>query len=340
MKAFSKRIALVAALVGAALLTGCAAPKLQLTEKAYPPPRTVVIEQIPELRLGAFVGIPHLPAFTAAGDFYFAKPEGVLPTPDHAGAVTGAVVQQIAVGPPIGAGGGAAAGLVGGVMGAIIQIKAEDTQRKAMGFHEEMKQRLPGVDLGEDFMKGVRQSLEGQGIRVEMAPAKFPVRARWPVPDESGVKFETQPGDLPPVDADLYVQITPRALVTAPGPLNSYRPSTEAVLLVFDGRTKELLRKQYFRAQEIGTWLNSSYNGLLEHPEYVITELHRVLMGLVPQVVHVISAKPGTPPKVAAAPKPVDLSKVPARAPVVIPEKKHVGNPGGAACSQGVPGAC
>src|SRR5688572_9454098 len=119
MREASKRIMIVTALAGA--LAGCAAPKLQLTEKAFPPPRTVVIEQIPELRLGAFVGIPALPAFTSAGDFYFSKPEGVLPTPDHAGAVSSAVVQQIAVGPPMGIAGGAAAGAVGGIMGAIIQ---------------------------------------------------------------------------------------------------------------------------------------------------------------------------------------------------------------------------
>lgn len=311
MTALARKILIVATVIAAPLFAGCAAPQLILPNKAFAPPTTIVLEGIPELRTAAFIGIPSLPAFTPHGDVFFSIPQEAVSTPDHQRAVTDALIQQLAVGPPVSVGGGIAAAGVAGIFGAILQAKAEDTQKKAMRFHEDVKQRLPGVDLGADFMTEVRRSLEAQGIRVELSPAPYPVRARWPVPDESGTAFEPQAGNPPAVDADLYVQITPRAVLTAPGPMNAYYPIAAAVVLIFDGRTKELLQKKYFGAQDF--WASQAYNysSLVEEPQQPVAEVRRVLMGLVPFVVEAISTKPAAPGR---GPASVSSAAVPRRA--------------------------
>jgi len=273
-------------------LAGCGTLPQPVVGGTYGPPQTIVIEQIPQMRLGAFIGFePHIP-FAPSGDLHFAMPSSASPVGDHANTVNSAMLQQLTTGPRVPVSVGIAGGAVAGVLGAMIQASAEETQRNAMNFHEVVRERMPGTDLGDAFMKAIQASLEQHGIRVTTHPASNPPRVRWPIPNEGALKFETQPNDPPTVDADLYVQISPRAIYRAPGPLNAYQPLAIAVVVIYDGRTKQFLRKQLFVESKAGFKMeHHTYTGLLDSLSEAIPALHDTLMRLVPPVVDVISAR-------------------------------------------------
>ena len=281
MRRFIRVLVMAAGCLSVLWLVGCAIePTVGGT---YGPPKSIVIEQIPRMRLGAYIAPGLGMVFTPYGDHNFEAPANALSAGDRAATVP--YVSPVVPPPPVNA------GAVGGAMGAIIQIGAEDTQRKAMKFDEAVREQMPGTDLGGEFMRAVQSSLEQQGIRVSTVPASYPLRVRWPVPDLGRLKFETQPNNPPAVDADLYVQIGPLAVYQAPGPLNAYFPSVKVVVLVYDGRTKQFLRMQHFQASQRFKANYYTYAGLQGSLDEAIPALRDTLMQLVPEVVDVVSAR-------------------------------------------------
>jgi hypothetical protein len=273
-------------------LVGCAAPpKVELIK--FDPPKSVVIEQIPPMRTGAQIGFEPQRPFAESGDRYFVDSVDPASPGDFSRQANDATIRQITTSPTrISPATGAAVGLAGGIVGGLIQLNAEETQRRALGFHAKVLEKYPAWNPGAELIRRVQVSLEQQGIRVAIEPAAGPPRPRWPVPDELGYRFETRTLNAPGVDADLYVQIAPGAMFRAIGPLNSYEPSTHVMLLIFEGRTGRFLRKEFFFARPPGSKLSYATLSALEQGiGEAIPPLTEALLSLVPQVVQVVSAR-------------------------------------------------
>ncbi len=188
------------------------------------------------------------------------------------------------------------AGIAGGmIVGGILQASADDTQQKSRQFDATVRQRLPKLDMGAEFVAALKQGLEAKGVAVSVtrdAAAEAP-RLRWarynkdlmPVPADDLDRY-------PAVDADVLMQISPIAYYMAPGPLNAYRRNTTVCVALFNGRTKAFLGMQTFSFSGFNPGLAyNRYESLLEDLDNAAPGLRDSLLALVPKVVDVATGR-------------------------------------------------
>jgi len=281
------------------LASGCVRHRIDVAR--FGVPRTVVIEDIPDARVGALIGNynTYEPTFhfSAKADYFY-----TLPSPAEAPAVkdhTSQVASSAATSAPPSAGvaGTVAAGAIAGGVGALIQGMAEDTQKRAMGFHAAVLARYPAFDLRRDLQAALRAALEARGVAVTISPRgrRRAPRLRWPAASPGGEPLETGPDEgLPPEDADLFLQVSPVVFFEAPGPLNDYTRDVSIGVVVYAARTKEFLGMQVFRFNPPGfaTPRYSTYDDLVADLDTAGLALREALLTLVPEIVDIVTVRP------------------------------------------------
>jgi len=292
-------VRLAAWTAAAVLVAGCAQnPAVKFPEIQRP--RTVVIEDIPELRAMAEVGFEISQPFTEASDRFFVlrgQSPALLPTGDYVAQSTQMTVQQIATAPvPMSPGTGAAAGAAGALVGAIIQANAEATQRRAAGFNDKLIEIDPTwPQLHKEFVAQLKAALEREGVQVRVEPAEAgrAPRPRWPSALDPALKG--RPENAGPADADLVIQLNPRMRMWSPGPLNNYNVQAGVIFLVYNGRTQEFhgARTAVYSAPSGAPWY-ASYGKMEQELALVAPALRQGLLALVPRIVSVVV--PGTAP--------------------------------------------
>lgn len=284
----------------AVFVAGCAKPKID--SNIYPPPRTVVIDDFPDMRHTATIGPltlvwPHN-IFSNYTNHFFAPKKASANTSDWTSAYQPEVPNYggfdsaaVAAAPTTSVASGVAAGAVAG----LIQGFAENTQRRAADFPNLVTQAMPNVDMRVEFKNALKKSLTDRGIEVRFASETrehFP-RLRWPAIDPNG--RQVQPGNLlssPPVEADLLVQVAPIAVYSASGPLNAYTRKVTVGLALFDGRTRAFLGWQAFKYESSDrTYEYTTYDGMVSDIEKASPALLSALMSLVPDVASAIAGK-------------------------------------------------
>lgn len=298
-----QRLFLAPLTVGLALLlAGCAAP-LVIDARSLPKPKTVVINDFPDINPAAVIGMAVLrwpqryfsPEFD--GFFVLDVPHDGLGTIDYVGSSLRTVQNQIVSSPtPVSPGTAASMGLVGGLIGALLQDAAETTQKRAAAFPSLVRQQLAPADLRADFLGALRSALEARGIAVRISgdTRALPLRMHWPAMDPHGGKA-LPVGPLaatPAVDADLLVQVAPVAFYLAPGVLNAYRRKVGVAVAVFNGRTREPIGLQTFEFEPAdGKHEYRTYDDLVDDIAHAAPALRTALLSLVPDIARTVAAE-------------------------------------------------
>ena len=295
-----RRVCSLAVLV----LAGCVAQPV-IDTKAFAPPKSVAIVDIPKMNVVATVGVtvPWVPDnpgfhFTERADYYFTagSPQGPK-LPDYQSDINAQAQAQIFNTPrpmtPLQA--GIAGGIAGGIVGGAIQSSAEETFRKSQTFGADILRLYPDYDLRADFMAALKSALEGRGVAVSLSSGggdRAP-RMRWPAKDLEGKPWPSDSAaSFPAVDADLLVQVSPIAIYNAPGPLNAYRRNVSVGVVLYDGRSKRFLGRQnvWFTPHD-GRFEYSKYDHLVGDLRAAAPALRAALLSLVPQVADIVSPK-------------------------------------------------
>jgi hypothetical protein len=288
----------------ALLLGGCVAQPV-IDPKSFPPPKSAVLIDVPKLHVAATVGVtvPWAPGpnwfhFSERADYHFlaGAPKGPERV-DHQQQIGELTNQQIVNRPtPMPMGQVAGAALAGAAVGAIIQASADETLRKSQQFNAEILKLFPDYDLRADFMNALVAAVKGHGVAVTLATegVQGAPRLRWPATDaEQNVLQRGSPGNLPAVDADILVQVSPVAMYNAPGPLNSYNRNVSVGIAMYDGRSKRFLGRQsvWFVSPD-QRYSYSLYDSLVADLPAAAPALRQALLSLVPDVAEIIAGKP------------------------------------------------
>lgn len=285
-------------------LAGCVAQPV-IDPKSFPPPKTVVLIDVPKIHPAAVVGVitttspgPNWFHFSEKADYYFlaGNPQGPARA-DHQTAIAQQTTQQIVSTPtPMPMGQMAGAAFAGAAVGAIIQSSADETFRKSQQFHANILKLYPNYDLRADFMNALVADLKARGIAVTLAleGAAAAPRLRWPATDEQKNVLQTaSPGNLPAVDADVLVQLSPVAFYNSPGPLNSYTRNVSVGIAMYNGRSKQFIgRQNVWYAGPSGRFSYSLYDSMVADLKDAAPALREALVSLVPDVADIISGKP------------------------------------------------
>ena len=257
-------------------LVGCAQkPKIDASKVTAP--KTVVINDFPDMVSGATIGL----VVTSWPGAYF--------SPHLSGtfAISGSATGQPGVPSTL-------IGDTGGLVGALIQSNADETQMKALEFPSLVRKSLR-TDLRSEVLASFRDSLQAKGIQVRIASEtrNAPMRLHWPAKTEKGEPLLTGTfADSPPVDADLLVQLAPVAFYASPGPLNSYERRVGIGLAMYNGRTRQFIGWQAFEfkpSDRAFTYL--TYDSMVSEVDKAAQALRSALLSLVPQVVRTISGE-------------------------------------------------
>jgi hypothetical protein len=278
-------------------------PKIDVTK--FSRAKTIVIEEFPEMNNVAVIGhfFPWLPNthFTKRSDYFFTVDSDnqllgkTIPVNNIS--ETGDQVAQNFISnssKPLPLGQAAAVGAVGGAFAGAIQASAEETQRRALNFTNEIKNVFPNFNLKRDFLQNLVSSIEASGIKVTVNKdgAYRPLRLRWPGNDESGIKYETWQDESASFDADLYMQISPLAFFSADGPLNSYNGNITIGVALYDGKTKKLIGTQILRFEN---WNSSNshmkYDSLVKNIDKAVPALQEGLIALIPRIVDIVNKR-------------------------------------------------
>jgi hypothetical protein len=286
------------------VLSGCVAQPV-IDPKSFAPPKTAVLVDIPRLHPAAVVGVISTTApggdwfhFSPKADYYFLAGNPQRPVQaDHASAIAQQTTQQIVSAPtPMPMGQLAGAAFAGAAVGAIIQSSADDTYRKSLQFHAEILKLYPTYDLRADFMNALVPALKAHGVSVTLARdgAAGAPRLQWPATDEQKNVLQAQsPGNLPAVDADVLVQVSPVAFYNSPGPLNSYTRNVAVGIALYDGRSKRFIGRQtVWYAGPTGKFSYSLYDSMVADLKDAAPALREALLSLVPDVADIIAGKP------------------------------------------------
>lgn len=293
-------LTLTAGLLGAALLSGCATPKIDRTQFARP--KTVAIADFPDVKPAAVIGLlttrwpasyfmgPADPYFIPAGGEFSAPPApGVAVLGTVAGAVAGRqAARAMHTSKTAGTLGGAAVGLA---VGALLDASAESTQKKAENYPAEVQKAMPGMDIRKDVLAALRQSLEAKGIVVSMLDDSRNLlpRLRWTGRAENGNPIEAgELADTPPVDVDIVAQVVPLEVYASPGPLNNYNSMVGIGVALYEGRTRKFIGWQAFESDQNKLWY-ARYDSLVGDIQKAAPAQHAALMSLIPQVAETIS---------------------------------------------------
>ena len=258
-------------------------PKIDV--KAFPPPKTIVLVDIPHMVPVVHIGILTMyqpgksqPHFTEVSDRFFDVP---------AKESAGDVAKSTTTAPE--------APSSQGLIPDMIFAQARETNRRAVGFEAEVLKRIPDYDLRIAFMKALVGRLEANGVAVKLDQTGHDAmpRLRWPAHDVNGTDWPAGAADsAPAVDADLLVQICPVAFYLAPGGLNSYRRSVTVAVAVYDGRTKKFYGRQTFRfVPPDSNFEYGKYDSILADLDKAAPALRDALETLGAPVADVISGK-------------------------------------------------
>jgi len=296
-------------LMGIAFLAGCVTqPAIDAAKVGKP--KSIAIVDIPKMRNQALIGVI-VPSglgfsFTQRADYFFEyadAAQGDSPKmSDYAQQANDTVIRQVAVSSqPVSIGNAAAMGAAGGMVGGLMQAQAEKTQKRAMGFHDEIRKHFPDYDLRTDFMEALRHAFTSRGVTTTLIDSdklNEPLRLRWTATGANGKPYPEAGGlDKPPVDADLLLQVCPIAFYSAPGPLNAYRRKVSVSMALFNARTKAFIGMQTVRFSPSDSKFEySTYDGLLSDMDNAAPALRKALLSLVPQIVNVAT---GMSPTVA-----------------------------------------
>jgi hypothetical protein len=210
---------------------------------AFPPPKTIVLVDVPRMVPGAQIGVltMYMPGnyqhhFTERVDRFFEVP-AAAPQP---GDVARSAVVSVDNSNPYNQ------GLIGGM----IMSNARETQRRAEGFEGEILKLDPAYDLRASFMSALVARLQANGVevRVDAEGRGAMPRLRWPALDANGKPWPSGAADsAAAVDADLLVQVCPVAFYQSAGPLNGYKRSATVAVALYEGRTKKFVGRQTVR---------------------------------------------------------------------------------------------
>lgn len=266
-------------------LTGCLnAPMVDTTK--YSAPKSVVIEDFPDMKVAAVIGVVVPQAYAFPG-FHFSTNADFFYMDDE-------LNELPADAPPLFK--YQSAGILDAAFANMVTGSEEKTQKRAEGFHGAVLARLPGFDMRKDFLASLRKSLEAQGIAVTMSDAgrrNYP-RLRWAAADAGGNKYPLGPlASSAPVDADLLVQISPVAFYMAPGGLNAYSRNASVGVALYNGRTKQFLGRQTLVFSNGGfSYQYMKYDTLVGDIPAAAPALRDAVLSLVPQLVDLINARP------------------------------------------------
>jgi hypothetical protein len=290
----------------AVALAGCVAQPV-IDPKAFAPPKSAAILDVPRLHAAATVGInvPWAPGprwfhFSERADYYFlaGSPQGPQRV-DYAQGINEQAMQQVYNSPkPVPMGQMVGAAFAGAAVGAIIQASADDTFRKSQTFAAEILKIYPDFDLRADFMNALVATLKSHGVGATLSPEPSggAPRLRWPASettkDGANVLSAADAESFPAVDADLLVQVSPLAFYNAPGPLNAYRRNVSVGIALYNGRSKQFLGRQtvWFVSSD-ARFEYSSYDSLVADLRAAAPALRQALLSLVPDVANVIAGK-------------------------------------------------
>lgn len=276
----------VLALCTVAALSACGTPPT-INTTAFAAPKRVIIQDIPDLKFVADIGVivptaPTFPGFhfSSSGDHYFvetdpnAVPADVQRLSDP---LYGSVTKNDAI-------------------YSMAYASANRTQAKAQGFDAQVHLRQPQLNLRTEFLGALRKSLEAQGIAVSFSPDGRTVmpRVRWRAADAQGNVYPLSAlASTPAVDADLLVQVSPIAFYNAPGPLNAYRRNVSVAVVLFDGHTRQFIGRQTLGFSSFDTrYTYMKYDTLFAQADEAAPGLRDALLSLIPQITDLINAKP------------------------------------------------
>jgi len=296
----SRQLMRYVALAATALhLTGCGTPIVQPTidKSKFAPPKTVAIVEPPRMRYHALVGVrlPNRPEdahFSPNLDFFFAVDPAssrnlAAGTRDYAldAAMTGQQIAQ-SQSPTVTAGVGGA--LAGALVGAIFQSSIEESKN----YDRDLLARMPGFDLRAEVIQALARELRNRDVQVFVITDSvgWAPRLRWAATEADAKHARQGDGNLPTVDADLLVQVSPLAAWMAAGPLNSFEWIGGVGIAIFDGRTKQFLGRQTFFpfAGAVAPREYRTYKELLDDTPTATQTLREVLLSIVPQIAFAI----------------------------------------------------
>jgi len=285
-------------------LGGCMRHRIDVTKLGAP--KVVVVEDIPDLRVAALIGIPgdYDPTyhFSKNADYFYlsTSPEpAAVPgvTPNTQAVMTSVATTQVMNSPaPVSP---AAAGVgvgVSSLMGALIQGKAEETQARAAAFHATVLANDPSYDLRAAFLQALQEAFWARGVTVATSRRgrDHPPRLRWPAKDSEGEPLPVGPdASSQPVDADLLVQVAPLAYFSAPGPLNAYERRVTVAVALYRGRTREFLGMQALRFTTAGfdTVSYHTYDSMVADIGRAAPALREALVSMAPRVADLATGK-------------------------------------------------
>ncbi|WP_163934891.1 hypothetical protein [Paraferrimonas sp. SM1919] len=268
-------------------LAGCATtPPLNKTKMKNV--ESVAIVSFPHLRIHAVTGVTTLASshFTQKQGYYFDTGEqnNALQVRSANSVDTTQYYQSHGVV------GGVTAGIVSGIMAGA----EKSANKKAVDFHEIFKKQNPNVNFKDDFIKALVKGFNAKGIRASVISdqASNTPTLRWTALDSKGKQYrEKLSADLPIVDADLLIQISPVALYNAPGAMNAYAKTISIELAFFDGRTKEFYGTKLLHDVDGILSGYHSYKDLVKNIDTDGPLLHSLFMGLAPKVTALVSPK-------------------------------------------------
>ncbi|KXF82028.1 hypothetical protein [Enterovibrio coralii] len=284
-----KKTAVIASLV---TLAGCASVPVIDTSKITNV-KSVTIVDIPEVRTHALVGqLPNTYGIVHFSDdlaaFYdTGKAQQTLNAqPLDTDLATAVVDNQLLNSPgmaPVEAG---VTGAAGAMTASLINAMGGKANEKAANFNALFADKNPDLNIRKDFLNSLTDALEQRGVEVYLATDqshKIPY-FRWDAPKGKGESFQQRfPADLPTVDTDILLQVSPIILFNAQTALNAYAKITSVGVAVYNGRTKE-----FFGYQEIatvdGVFDYHHYDKLVEDLHIVGPEIHQQLLSLAPVI--------------------------------------------------------
>ncbi|MDD1781092.1 hypothetical protein LRP49_07730 [Enterovibrio sp. ZSDZ35] len=292
-----KKTAVIASVLG---LVGCASAPVIDTSKITNV-KSITIVDIPEVRVHALVGqLPntygtvHFSDDLAAFFDTTASQQPLKATELDKDLATAVVENQIVNSPSMSPMEAGVSGAAGALTAGLINSMGGKANENAANFHELYAEKNPQLNTRKDFIDALTEALEQRGVEVYLATDqrdKTPY-FRWAAPDGKGETFQQQyPADLPTVDTDILIQVSPIILFNAQTALNGYAKITSVGVAVYNGRTKEFFGYQEIAAVD-GVFDYHQYDKLVEDLHIVGPQIHQQLLSLIPGIASAFGEEP------------------------------------------------
>lgn len=243
-------------------LTGCAVTQPTIDSPKVAKATTVVIEDIPELNVGASVSI----LLTRRVETYFSGKMDYLYTSPQIDALPPAGIE---------------------LQSAMAVAGAGNEHPKY--FREDFERIVGKQELKSEFFGELTNQLRARGVdvRIDTSTRELAPRARWAFnPNDSSREVTPRQKNSEVADADLLIQVAPIAAYVAIGRLSNFRIEAGVAVIVYDARTKEFLGWQAFRAPDSpAKYEYSTMKELKASLPESWPIMRKALLDLVPQVV-------------------------------------------------------